>query len=164
MRGPESEIPGPPGTVLEEGEALPRPPDGGAFWRLIEKLQSDGYSELVEQTVQLAVGEDDTGAVMEIVAAMGVTQPDAPKGRRRATRSGRRKGEASDTGANADGLGVAKEIAEAYLAAASVMGPPTPFGPQWRSCGPWTVVNGQTLLRNGKHTGALPGRVLRRQP
>ena len=43
-----------------------------------------------------------------------------------------------------DGLGVAEEIAEAYLAAAEVMGPPTPFGPQWRSCGPWTIPNGQT--------------------
>ena len=144
MKGPEGEIPGPPGTVLEEGEALPRPPGGGALLRLIEKLQSDGYSELADQTVQLAVGEDDTGAVMEIVAAMGVAPPDAPKGTRRATRSGRRRGEASDTSANADGLGVAEEIAEAYLAAAEVMGPPTPFGPQWRSCGPWTVVNGQT--------------------
>jgi hypothetical protein len=144
MRGPESETPGPPGTVLEEGEALPQLIGGGALRRLYEKLQSDGYSELAEQTVQLAVGEDNTGAVMEGVAGLGVASPDAPKGRKRATRSGRRRGEASDTGANADGLGVAEEIAEAYLAAAEVMGPPTPFGPQWRSCGPWTVVNGQT--------------------
>jgi hypothetical protein len=64
MRGPESETPGPPGTVLEEGEALPQLIGGGALRRLYEKLQSDGYSELAEQTVQLAVGEDNTGAVM----------------------------------------------------------------------------------------------------
>ena len=141
MRGPDSETPGPPGTVLEEGEALPRPPGGGALLRLIEKLQSDGYTELAEQTVELAVGEDDTGAVMEIVAAMGASPPVAPKGRRRTARSGARRGKAGATGA---GAGVAEEIAEAYLAAADVMGPPTPFGPQWRSCGPSTVVNGQT--------------------
>ena len=141
MRGPDSETPGPPGTVLEEGEGLPRPPGGGALLRLIEKLQSDGYTELAEQTVELAVGEDDTGAVMEIVAAMGVSPPVAPKGRRRTARSGARRGKAGATGA---GAGVAEEIAEAYLAAADVMGPPTPFGPQWRSCGPSTVANGQT--------------------
>lgn len=144
MRGPDSETPGPPGTVLEEGEGLPRPPGGGALLRLIEKLQSDGYTELAEQTVELAVGEDDTGAVMEIVAAMGVSPPAASKGGRRAVRSGARRGKAGATEASAAGAGVAEEIAEAYLAAAEVMGPPTAFGPQWRSCGPSTVVNGQT--------------------
>ena len=144
MTGSDSETPGPPGTVLEEGEALPQSPGGGALLRLIEKLQSDGYSELAEQTVELAVAEDDARTVMEIVAATGVSPPDAPKGRRRATRSRPRRGETAATGVNPDGLGVAEEIAEAYLAAAEVMGPPTPFGPQWRSCGPWTIVNGQT--------------------
>lgn len=64
MKGSESEIPGPPGTVLEEGEALPQPLGGGALLRLIEKLQSDGYSELAEQTVQLAVGEFPSGFVV----------------------------------------------------------------------------------------------------
>jgi hypothetical protein len=144
MRGPGSEAPGPPGTVLEEGEAQPQPPGGGALLRLIEKLQSDGYSELAAQTVQLAVGQDDAGAVMEVVAAMGVAPPEATRGRRRTTRADRRRGEGTTAAPNAEGLGVAEGIAEAYLAAAEVMGPPTPFGPQWRSCGPWTVVNGQT--------------------
>ena len=30
--------------------------------------------------------------------------------------------------------------------------------------GLWLLVNGVTVVRDGRHTGALPGRVLRRRP
>jgi hypothetical protein len=148
MQGPGDEAPVAPGTVLEEGETQPRPPGGGALLRLLEKLQSDGYTELAAQTVQLAVPEQDAGAVMEIVAEMGVAPPETGRRRGRASPSRARRGEGAASGGAEEGVGVAAEIAEAYLAAADAMGPPTAFGPQWRSCGPWTVTNGQTYGAN----------------
>ena len=132
MKGPGDEAPVPAGTVLEEGEAPPRPPGGKALLRLVQMLESDGYSELAEQTVQLAVSEEDAARVMEMVAETGMApRQDESQARR----------PAEDTEVN---VGIAQEIAQAYLEAADQMGPPTAFGPQWRSCGPWTVVNGQT--------------------
>src|SRR4029077_6887543 len=44
--------------------------------------------------------------------------------------------------------GLAKGIAQEYIAVARAprppTGPPSPTGPQWRSVGPWTIPNGQT--------------------
>ena len=141
MRGPGDEAPVAPGTVLEEGETQPRPLGGGALLRLIQELESDGLSELAAQTVELAVPENDVGAVMKIAAEMGVAS--ASPRRRKSTKS-RSTSRRSEAGKGNDGVGAAEEIAEAFLEAADVMGPPTPFGPQWRPCGPWTVINGQT--------------------
>jgi hypothetical protein len=143
MRGPGDEAPVPAGTVLGREETRPRPPGGNALLRLLQKLESDGYSELAEQTVRLAVSEDDAGLVMESVAEMGVARPPSSRRRRRTTRSGKKTGEGAGTGSEV-GVGVSEEIAQAYLEAAERLGPPTGFGPQWRSCGPWTVINGQT--------------------
>jgi hypothetical protein len=72
MEGPGDEALVPAGTVLEEGEAAPRPPGGKALLRLLEMLESDGFSELAEQTVRLAVSEGEADRVMEIVAETGV--------------------------------------------------------------------------------------------
>ena len=141
MRGPGDEAPVAPGTVLEEGETQPRPLGGGALLRLIQELESDGLSELAAQTVELAVPENDVGAVMKIAAEMGVAS--ASPRRRKSTKS-RSTSRRSEAGKGNDGAGAAEEIAQAFLEAADVMGPPTPFGPQWRPCGPWTVINGQT--------------------
>ncbi|MGH2698066.1 MAG: hypothetical protein ACRDJL_02555, partial [Actinomycetota bacterium] len=131
MEGPGDEALVPAGSVLEEGQAAPRPPGGKALLRLLELLERDGYSELAAQTVQLAVSEEDADRVMEIVAATGVvpTQDESA---------------ARPTAGDVENLGVAEGIAQAYLDAVDQMGPPTGVGPQWRSCGPWTVTNGQT--------------------
>ncbi|MDQ3618607.1 MAG: hypothetical protein M3391_00570 [Actinomycetota bacterium] len=145
MEGPGDEAPVPAGTVLEEEseEAPPRPPGGKALLRLLQMLESDGYSELVEETVELAVPDEDAADVMEIMADMGMAPPSKAKRRKRTTRGsgGKKKEPEAEVG---DGIGVAENIAQVYLDVADQMGPPTPFGPQWRSCGPWTVTNGQT--------------------
>jgi hypothetical protein len=131
MEGPGDEALVPAGTVLEEGEAAPRPPGGKALFRLLEMLERDGYSDLAEQTVRLAVPEEDVDRVMEVVSETGVIP----------TRKGRAK---RSSAGDADHPGVAEEIAQAFMDVADQMGPPTGVGPQWRSCGPWTVTNGQT--------------------
>jgi hypothetical protein len=107
-------------------------------------LESDGYSDLANQTVQLAVSEEDSGRVMEMVAEMGIRSPPARKRGHRASRPAKGTQEDATVESTEEGVGVAEEIAQAYLEAADRMGPPTGFGPQWRSCGPWTVTNGQT--------------------
>ena len=124
------------------GRAQERP-GGDALLRLLEKLVSDGYSDLAAETVELAVPEEDAARVMEIVAEMGVAHARPTRRPRRGSRSARATREGRDA-AGADGLGVSEGVAQAYLEAADTMGPPTPFGPQWRSCGPSTVTNGQT--------------------
>jgi hypothetical protein len=145
MEGPGDENPVPSGTVLEqEDEEAPlRPPGGKALLRLLQMLESDGYSELVEETVELAVPDEDAGGVMEIMADMGMAPPSDAKRRKRTSRraKGTKKGKEGEA---EEGVGVAEDIAQVYLDVAEEMGPPTPFGPQWRSCGPWTVTNGQT--------------------
>ncbi|HSI80536.1 MAG TPA: hypothetical protein VK919_07790, partial [Solirubrobacterales bacterium] len=145
MEGPGDEALVPAGAVLEEGETQPRPPGGKALVRLLQMLESDGYSELSAETVELAVPEDDVASVTEIVTELGAAPRRRGKGRKRTSsrRGGKRKPD-SEAEAGEAGVGVAEEIAEAYLEVAERMGPPTAFGPQWRSCGPWTVTNGQT--------------------
>ena len=144
MEGPGDEAPVSAGTVLEEEEAQTKLPGGDALRRLLQMLESDGYTELAEETVELAVAEDDAARVMEYVAEMGATPSGAARGRKRGFRPD--AGGAADTGDGGDGggLGVAEEIAQAHVEAADQMGPPTAFGPQWRSCGPWTITGGQT--------------------
>lgn len=138
MEGLGSESPGPPGTVLEGGETAPRPPGGKALLRLLELLERNGYADLADETARLAVPEDDAERVMGMVARPG----DDGDGRGRRRRA-RRAGGGGDEGAG-DRAAVAEDVARAHVEALEQMGPPTPTGPQWRSCGPWTVMNGQT--------------------
>jgi hypothetical protein len=131
MEGPADAAPGANRTLVEEGEGPPRPPGGKALLRLLQMLQSDGFTELAEQTIDRAVSEDRAAEVKDVAAEVGIVPPD------RAPEEDRATGLESDTGA-------AEAIARTYLDAAEQMGPPTAIGPQWRSCGPWTITNGQT--------------------
>ncbi|MDQ3871944.1 MAG: hypothetical protein M3301_10080, partial [Chloroflexota bacterium] len=109
----------------------------------LQMLESNGYRELAEETADLAVAEEDTAEVLAIVAEMAAS-PRERGGKKRSSRRGRsRRGVTRSEGREA-GLGVAEEVAQAYVDAAEQMAPPTPFGPQWRSCGPGTVTDGQT--------------------
>jgi hypothetical protein len=108
---------------------------------LLQLLESEGLSGLAEETIEMAVADEDRATVREMVAEMGIAPPAKPKRRSRSTA---KKEEPSAEEPEAGGTTVAEEIAQAYLEAAAQMGPPTPFGPQWRSCGPSTVTNGQT--------------------
>ena len=141
MEGPGDEAPVPAGTVLEREEVPSRNPGGKALLRLLQLLESEGFSGLAEETIDLAVADEDREAVREMVTQMGIAPPAKPKRRARSTAK-REEPSAGET--EAGGTTVAEEIAQAYLEAAAQMGPPTPFGPQWRSCGPSTVTNGQT--------------------
>jgi hypothetical protein len=172
MRGPGDEASHLQGAVLERDEGLaPRPPGGKALLRLVELLEADGYADLAREVIELAVPVQDVSEVIELVTEMGITA--APTGDDGggddgggdggdggATSRSSAPSEASIKASIAEaiedhGLGVAPEIGHAYLEAAEAaevaaalevdrMGPPTASGPQWRSCGPWTITDGQT--------------------
>lgn len=143
MEGPGDDALVPPGTVLEQETGPPRPPGGKALLRLLQLLETDGYSELAQETVELAVPADDVGAVMQAAVDMGIAPPSDQGGDQEGTRLPGSAEEQTRQEDRGHGLGVAEAIAQAHLDAAE-MGPPTRFGPQWRSCGPGTIANGQT--------------------
>ncbi|MQA99148.1 MAG: hypothetical protein GEU78_02455 [Actinobacteria bacterium] len=158
MEGPGDEAPVPAGTVLEEGESPPRPPGGKALLRLLQMLESDGLTELAEETVQSAVSDEAVAEVMEIAAEAGIAPAGGkrPKRQRKSTarkstarksttgRTARAEEPEPDEAGTLDDTATAESIATAYLEATEQMGPPVGLGPHWRSCGPWTVINGQT--------------------
>ena len=141
MEGPGDEAPVAAGTVLEEDDAQTTPPGGKALLRLLQLLESDGYTELTEETIALAVAEDDAAQVMEAVVELGA----ATAGAERDEMSTRGLEEDVPGAADGDGVvGVAEDIAQAFLEAGDAMGAPTSSGPQWRSCGASTITGGQT--------------------
>lgn len=154
MEGPGDEAPVPAGTVLKEGEAPPRPPGGKALLRLLQMLESSGLTELAEETVLNAVSDDAAAQVMEIAAEAGIAPAGTKRPKRqrkstagRKTSAGRsaRADKSNSEGADDTGeTGTAESIATVHLEAAEKMGPPVGLGPHWRSCGPATVINGQT--------------------
>jgi hypothetical protein len=153
MRGPfDDAIEGqqaPPVT----GRAVPerergRPPGGKPLLRLLQLLESAGYAETVNATVQLAVSEDAReefrDRASQFTAAPGEAAGGGGERTPRRGRRGARTDEANETSAGKVDNAAAEDVARAYLAAAEHLGPPTATGPQWRSLGPWTIPNGQT--------------------
>ncbi|HEV8625583.1 MAG TPA: hypothetical protein VG034_14075, partial [Acidimicrobiia bacterium] len=98
-------------------------------------------SELAEQTAVQAVSEDAAARVLQMAAESGHPGVRVRRGRKGGSRARRETGAESQAGPLVAGT---DDLAMVYLEASEVLGPPTPFGPQWRSCGPSTVVNGQT--------------------
>jgi hypothetical protein len=121
-----------------------RPPGGKPLVRLLQLLESAGYADTANATVQLAVSEEAReefrARAAQFTAAPGgealggTAAPARP-------RRGRREEERGEADA---GMVVAEDIGRLYLEAGQQLGPPTPTGPQWRSLGPWTIPNGQT--------------------
>lgn len=143
MQGPGDDTPVSPGTVLEEETAPSRPPGGKALLRLLFQLERDGYDRLARETAQLAVPAEEVGGVLQAVAEMGLGPPGDRAGGPDGDEVGAAGADDAEVGqALEHGLGVAADVAREYLEAP--MGPPTAVGPQWRSCGPWTVTDGQT--------------------
>lgn len=138
MQSPGSEAPVPANTLIEEDTQPPRPPGGKALLRLLQMLEADGFTELAEETAIQAVSNEPAAQIMGINAEAGFA-PERTKGKGAGKRRVRSAPDAADAGSQATG-----EVALNYAEAADRLGPPTPTGPQWRSCGPWTVVNGQT--------------------
>ncbi len=164
MRGPFDEIQDNQefphmGVTSTEGGATPssaelpraKPPDGKALLRLLDLLESRGFSQAAEATVAMAVPEErraeyGSGSALRMRAA-----PEAYKSEGGAAiQEGSVEGEAQQPGTL-----TATAVSSAYMAAAEEdgpgsatagppTGPPTTSGPQWRSLGPWTIPNGQT--------------------
>jgi hypothetical protein len=97
-------------------------------------LESAGYAEAAETTVQAAVDTERREQFEARAMQFSAAPPGAPGLDRAAVRA------LSTEDREARG----REIASAYLEVASHRGPPTPNGPRWRSLGPWTIPDGQT--------------------
>jgi hypothetical protein len=159
MRGPFDdaiEVP-PEDAEAEESiaagvETRPPLPGGKPLLRLLELLESAGYTDVAEATVDMAMAEEAREEFMERAAQFTAAPSGEPAGmgesRRARTRRRRsaKGGKSKEAGAAeaAESVAIADQIGRMYLEAAEQMGPPTASGPQWRSIGPWTVINGQT--------------------
>ncbi len=131
------------GRTLEAGEeARRRPPGGKALIRLLQLLESAGYTETANVSLELAVSEDNREEFRAQAVRFTAAPSGGPPGDRPPARSGRsRRSPTSEEGGTAE----AENVAKMYLeAAAERLAPPVPTGPQWRSLGPWTIPNGQT--------------------
>ncbi|MEA2511457.1 MAG: hypothetical protein QOJ59_944 [Thermomicrobiales bacterium] len=133
-----------PGVAAEERRPLP---GGKALLRLVELLETAGYTNTASAVIDRAVPEEEADTVRALVAqispaAAGETPEGeaTPASRRRRGRTGR-AAEESEADAGAPEI---EAIAQTYMEVGEALGPPTPTGPQWRSVGPWTVTNGQT--------------------
>ena len=133
-----------PDLLTEEDQAAPeqRPPGGKALLRLVEILTRSGLDEVAQQTVEAAVAEQ-APVVMGVAASMGLVAPPA-SGSRSGASTARRPTARARQKIQADSAEAATSYTEDWLDAASQLGPPTPTGPQWRSLGPSTIINGQT--------------------
>lgn len=127
-----------------EGRRLP---GGKALLRLLQLLESAGYSGTAAATVELAVSDDARDEFMARAKPFTASPNGEVAGGETPTpRSRARRGRTADNGktdANA-GAVAAPDVARMYLEVGDQLGPPTSTGPQWRSLGPWTIPNGQT--------------------
>ena len=105
-----------------------RPPGGKVLVRLLQLLESAGYTELANARVRSAVsGEEAREQWREYAEQI----PGLPGGE-------------TSPAAETDEAATAEAVARMYLEVGEQLAPPTPTGPQWRSLGPWTIPNGQT--------------------
>jgi len=121
-----------------------RSPGGKPLIRLLQLLESAGYTQTADTSIRIAVGEEETreefrAEAAQFTAAPGGQTPDV--GAPPSTGRERPESEPEETG---EGTAVAQAVAEMYLEASAQLGVPTATGPQWRSLGPWTIPNGQT--------------------
>lgn len=105
-----------------------RPPGGKSLIRLLQLLESAGYTGAASVAIQTAVREQDREEFSEVTEQFSLIPSD----------------EAPDRALVERETVVAEDIAQTYLEVGEQLGPPTAIGPQWRSMGPWTILNGQT--------------------
>ena len=130
------------GRALRAGEEERRPPPGGkVLLRLIQLLERVGYTETANASLERAVSEDNREEFRAQAARFTAAPSGEPPGDSPSAHSSRsRRSRTSEEG----GTAVAENVAQLYLEAAERLAPPTPTVPQWRSLGPWTILNGQT--------------------
>lgn len=107
-----------------------RPPGGKVLVRLLQLLESAGYTQVANDAIRSAVSGEEAREEMREYAAQFAALP-----------GGETAPAQTDGG---DQTVAAEELGRTYLEAAEQLGPPTSTGPQWRSLGPWTIPNGQT--------------------
>jgi hypothetical protein len=118
-----------------------RPPGGKALVRLLQLLESAGYTETANAAVQSALRDADARQeFLELDAQLTA----APGGELPGGETPSSSGPSPSPEEASAAAAVAEDIARTYLEVGEQLGPPTPTGPQWRSVGPWTVTNGQT--------------------
>jgi hypothetical protein len=114
--------------AADVAEGRRRPPGGKVLVRLLQLLESAGYTELANARVRSAVsGEEAREQWREYAEQI----PGLPGGE-------------TSPAAETDEAATAEAVARMYLEVGEQLAPPTPTGPQWRSLGPWTIPNGQT--------------------
>jgi hypothetical protein len=157
MQGPEDE-----GVtarqVVRTDEHIPARPYGGkAMLRLLELLEAQGLTAVARVTALSATTDEVAAEAVTHAEAIGVLSAVPPAEPERPARSSKKRAAAAeeeraadaeapagDGGAAAGDVATPKALAAAYADVADRTGPPTATGPQWRSVGPWTVINGQT--------------------
>jgi hypothetical protein len=155
MRGPlddaiEAQQEAPAAARAAPERERQRPPGGKPLLRLLQLLESAGFTEAANATVQLAVSEDAREEYREQAVRFTLAPGgEAASGTAPAPRRGRRGARGGEESNPAAGAGeaqtaTAEDVAYAYLEAGQELRPPTASGPQWRSLGPWTIPNGQT--------------------
>jgi photosystem II stability/assembly factor-like uncharacterized protein len=141
MRGPFDDVIEAEPTPRAREEERRRPPGGKALLRLLQLLESAGYTETANASIESAVSEDNREEFRAQAARFTAAPSGEPPGGRPSAHSSRsRRGRTSEEGATAE----AENVAQIYLEAAERLAPPTPTAPQWRSLGPWTVPNVET--------------------
>src|SRR5215208_3984085 len=154
MRGPlddaieiqEQPVAAAAGRSEAEQPQRPRPPGGKALIRLLQLLETAGYTEAASETIELAVPDAARDDFREMAPRFrAAPSGEAPGGGGRRRTRARRRHAAADEDGEAIDVGAATEaVADMYLTVGEQLGPPTTAGPQWRSIGPWTMPNGQT--------------------
>ena len=118
-----------------------RAPGGKALVRLLQLLESAGYTETADAAVRSALREEEA---REEFWELDARLTAAPGGEAPEDETPSSSGPHASSGEAGAGGAVAEDIAQTYLEVGEQLGPPTPTGPQWRSLGPWTITNGQT--------------------
>ena len=119
-------------------EAPRRPPGGKALQRLLQVLDSAGYSAMAEAAVHVAVNEDDLENFESQTNLVSAAPPGSP---------GHNQG-AQESMTVEDAAAESAAVGDAYMEVATHLTATIATAPQWRSLGPWTIPNGQTYGRN----------------
>src|SRR5881275_2914196 len=119
MRGPFDDAIEAEPTAGAREEELRRPPGGKVLMRLLQLLESAGYTETANASVELAVSEDNREEFRARVARFTAAPSGEPPGGRPSARSGRsRRSRTSEESGTAESEAVpteAENVAQMYL-------------------------------------------------
>ena len=118
-----------------------RSPGGKPLVRLLQQLESAGYTRTAGTTLRIAVPEEEAREEFRQEAAQFTAAPGG-----QALEGEPPPGDESEEPSG--GAAVAEAVAQMYADASERLGVPTATGGQWRSLGPWTIPNGQTYGSN----------------